>query len=781
MGILHLALGCLLGFANPSPTVDDELARFGELLGAVRSGQDEPLTEFVELAKRLAEERDRDDIREVAEYYAGLLDFERKQGLGDYQRFVAIWNRVLELDRLGVRGTEWQLDRRDILKDLRELAEQVELRADFVPAARAWSLSARIEVEVLALGERNENWGSTSTLFASATRGARRSLELFERAGQVRPQLEPLVTLARLERVEGDYAESRELFERCSAVAQTVGDETYRVHALQGLISLARLEGNLVEMDRLLYELAEWKQPAENWPLAWKQAERLIHEDRPEQALDFLERNPPRSRNDMRTWHGLRANAYTRLGDWDAARRETEASGNDPLRLALIDLKRDRPDLALERLASLPEGAQDGGQNLLGRITKGEALLELDRVDEALAEFEAARRAGEELETRLSIDRAETEGRSNVFGEVHGLHGVLLHAEALARSGRIRDAVMLAEEAHARRLRSHSGVNVDLVDVDAWAEQYEAGLVTFLVGPDHTLRLSLGETDHWTRIELGRRELTRAVRRLREALCEDRIDSAGELGREFLEDILGPAQEGAGRRLFLLHGALEALPIEWLLAETECVPVVLPGLPAATPGLSSETPSAWRLFGAPVASALRELPRAERELELLQELRVDAQVAAGNEFRLDAILEALDSRANLHFATHVEQREDGIRSTTRLLASAGEALRPRDIRRQAQPRNLCVLATCTSAGGRLEDSEGAQGLAQAFLETGTRNLVVTNWPVGDRAGEVFSIALHRALLEGLPTSGAVERAREELRTSGFSAADWAAFRALGRD
>ena len=61
------------------------------------------------------------------------------------------------------------------------------------------------------------------------------------------------------------------------------------------------------------------------------------------------------------------------------------------------------------------------------------------------------------------------------------------------------------------------------------------------------------------------------------------------------------------------------------------------------------------------------------------------------------------------------------------------------------------------------DALGLQGVARAFLEGGTRNLLVTSWPIADDAARTFALAYHRALLAGRRPSEAASDARAELR------------------
>jgi CHAT domain-containing protein len=92
-----------------------------------------------------------------------------------------------------------------------------------------------------------------------------------------------------------------------------------------------------------------------------------------------------------------------------------------------------------------------------------------------------------------------------------------------------------------------------------------------------------------------------------------------------------------------------------------------------------------------------------------------------------------------------------------------------------------VLSACETAEGRFVDAEGLQGVARAFLESGTRNLLVTLWPVEDGAARDFSEAFHRALIAGELPADAAASARASLVRKNRPAADWAAFRMIGRD
>jgi CHAT domain-containing protein len=297
--------------------------------------------------------------------------------------------------------------------------------------------------------------------------------------------------------------------------------------------------------------------------------------------------------------------------------------------------------------------------------------------------------------------------------------------------------------------------------------------------------------------------LREALRRLRERAIAGQDCAA--LARE-IRDALLPAplrahidrpRSANDRLLVLLHGPLEAAPMELLgigegLFDDELCLVALPGLPALEPGLapSPEQLSIWRLLGSPLDGAQGEgppqwlLPGAREELESLARLHPAATIALGSNFDRPALERALRSDACLHVATHLEVKPGAARSrfpAAGLRLCDGDVVSANEIADMGPRLPLVVLSACETGGGRYSDGEGLFGVARAFLEGGTRNLVVTLWPVEDGAARDFSLAFHHALDAGMRPSQAASAARSALRAKGRSSADWAAFRFLGRD
>jgi CHAT domain-containing protein len=184
----------------------------------------------------------------------------------------------------------------------------------------------------------------------------------------------------------------------------------------------------------------------------------------------------------------------------------------------------------------------------------------------------------------------------------------------------------------------------------------------------------------------------------------------------------------------------------------------------------------WWLLGAPVDERGADLlPGARDELTSLAQRRPGSRLVTDAAFSRTLLAEALRSGRPLHLATHLTHHAGGA------LVTSDGTFGERDVRAARPQAPLAVLSTCWSGGGQFVDAEGLFGLARAFLGSGTRNLVVTLWPVEDQAAKQFGILFHQALSAGMPPSRAASRARDVLREEGRPSADWGAFRLIGRD
>jgi CHAT domain-containing protein len=479
---------------------------------------------------------------------------------------------------------------------------------------------------------------------------------------------------------------------------------------------------------------------------------------------------------------------------------------------ATLELAEGNTLAVLERLLDRGEAVRPfslRGQSRAAALI-GEAHLLEGHPALALASLKEARQLAERWEVRVEAAHANTSSGAAVLGEWLGLSAVVLEAQALSALGRELEAAVLIERAHGFRWREaaradHLGIFADEAtlgteDLKAWAANYELGLVTWVLGADSGLAIHVSASGvaRSHAVELSRRAVGRGVQRFRTAVLQGSSSRSARLGQEignalFPETLASALQQNDttdARVLLLLHGELERLPFEALpvgpayLDDIAC-PVALPELPSKLPGSAPTQPFAWTLLGNPLdRDQLVLLPAAEEELEQLSELLPSARLFSGEHLTPGNFTEALSSGGALHVATHLGKGASCASprfSGVRLQLTAGDSLCAETIAQCASPSPLVVLAACESAEGRLLDSRGLQGVARAFLDSGARNLLVTLWPIRDDVAGQASLLYHRALLEGKSPARAAQAMRQLLAQSGVEAADWAAFRALGRE
>ncbi len=831
--MIVLALAAAL-FAQraPNPPADarrDELERFRAALADLKHGDATARERLSASAESLCTEFARCDARDVARYYLELSPAALAEGDAIEKSLLDVREAVDLFAKTELDAAEWAARRGEMLAKLDELATRGATLSDYVPAARVESFAARLRVERLERDPTLDDSGRAE-LAAAADRDIARCLAALERAGQIGPSLEPRWLAGRVARWRGKRGEAKRDFERCLADAEHVDNDDFREHALRGLVTLARDTGDSGEEERLLLEMARFRSPKDCWPLARDWGSWLVLADHAERALDFLERNAPSGADatDGSEWDLLTGAAAMRVRDFARARTHLEraaslgASDSALLALTRLALSEGRTGEVFERLENglvletLPPIEQAEALSL-----RGEAHLAVEEFDLARESLGQALATADAWDAALAADPLDASERAvrNVVGEWLGVHTVAAYALAAARDGDPLEAARAIEEFQSRSLRRgarelgklHALVGVQDAaltrdDLAAWAKSSELGLVTWVLGPDFgvAVHVSPDGTASFARVDRTRAEIDDGARRLREALIASDGGAIDELSRSLgaalfppsVRDSIAKSTQPSARLLVLLHGPLEALPIELVALgerslDSHCTVICAPGLATKTPRPNTNAQSHWNFVGAPSGSPLGELAGAKDELEALHASDSGSKLALGSAFDRNALAAAFADGGSLHVATHLapaSTSKDGRAAADRsrfaawgLALANGDVFSADEIRDQAPPLECVVLSSCASGGGRWLDAEGLQGLARAFLETGTRNVVATLWPIRDRAARDFALALHRHLGAGEPVSRAVRAARAELRAGGAKPADWAAFRLLGRD
>lgn len=811
--------------AKPAPSNPAlEVQEFVRLLGRLRANDESVLPELREIAERLCSRFDRCDGREILDFYAAMAPDDRARGLEEESRFGRIAARVHDRYQEGRLDEEWFALREQALDELASIAEKSLSAPDVYPGACAASSRARLQADQL-ISDYSLDPDQRKDLLDSARQDAQRSLAAFERCGMLTGRLEPLWILGHLHGVEGNVVEARNSFADCLALAERVDRLDWQEKAYQGLVFLALEAGDVHEAEELLDEISRLRTLAESWFLVREKAKLLLESDLAGSTLELLLANPPSLSPDRREWNLLLGSAFLRQGRLDEAREQYALAAPLPfsrdvaLGMASVDLRAGNAERVFEQLSE-PRFRQglDPFDETFALQLRGEAGLAIGREAEAVADLERALRVGDDLQSRLGFQRELAGVATSVIGERVGLHTLALLAEGRARLGEPLEAARAIENWQSRTLRAGAGAGEEISteDILAWARTTDLGLVTWVVGTNSSMvaHVAPDGSAQAVRIDHGRKAIDAAVRRLREAVVGNWNTPAEGLAGRIRAELLPPAissrivelsRAGPGRLLVLVHGPIERLPIEFILRDESIVPIVLPGLPSRDPGpaLTSAELERWSILGSPVDAQGRALlAGAREELARIAAMRsprspdADAVQAAesstpsaidlriGTAFDRSALIDALRGTAALHLATHLEQacgRSQGRLADIGFELSRGEALCAREIA-EIRPRlPLAVLSACETAEGRIVNAEGLQGVARAFLESGTRNLVVTLWPVVDDSALAFADQLHRGLIAGDRPSEAVARARASLRDAGFPAADWAAFRLIGRD
>lgn len=793
--------------ANPAA----EIQEFVRLLGRLRTNDESDLPALREIAERLCTSFDRCDGREILAFYAAMAPEDRARGLQDEARCVEIVLRVRARYQEGRLDEEWSAMREEALDELEAVAASSLSAPDVYPGACAASFRARLQTDQL-LSDYSLDEARREELLDSAREDASNSLAALERCGMLTGRLEPMWILGHLHAVDGDSVEARRSFEECLALAERVDRVDWEEKAYQGLVLLAQDAGDVHEIEGLLDLISRLRETNESWFLVREKAKLLLESDLADATMDLLLKYPPTQSPDLREWNLLLGSAYLRQGRLDEAREHYALATPLPysrdvaIGMASVDLRAGNAERVFDQLskAEFHEGLYPFDETLALQL-RGEAGLALGRDVDAVEDLERALRVGEDLQSRLAFQRDASGVATSVIGECVGLHTLALLAEGRARLGHHLEAARAIENWQSRTLRPDSDQDISSENLLDWARTTDLGLLTWVVGTNSSVVAHVGPDGNAEAIRIGhgRKAIEAAVRRLGEAVLGTWSPSAQSLADRVRAELLPPAissRFGRGRLLVLVHGPIERLPIEFLFRDEPIVPIVLPGLPSRDPGsaLSAGELTQWSLLGSPVDFEGRPLLAGARdELASIARMRTPSGTAAvqaadssplglriGTAFDRDSLISALRSTRALHLATHLEHdcgRSQGRLADVGFELSRGESLCAREIA-EIRPRlPLAVLSACETAEGRFVNAEGLQGIARAFLESGTRNLVVTLWPVVDESARAFAEELHRSLLAGARPSEAVGAARQSLRDAGFPAADWAAFRLIGRD
>lgn len=129
------------------------------------------------------------------------------------------------------------------------------------------------------------------------------------------------------------------------------------------------------------------------------------------------------------------------------------------------------------------------------------------------------------------------------------------------------------------------------------------------------------------------------------------------------------------------------------------------------------------------------------------------------------VVERRQSGGILHVASHA--RSNDREPLASYLALTGDAqhdgmLHYAEIERLKSRYDLVVLNACETSAGALLAGSGFMSLGRAFLVSGSRNVIATQWPVG-AASAALAGRFYAALQRGLSADAALREAKLSLR------------------
>jgi len=184
---------------------------------------------------------------------------------------------------------------------------------------------------------------------------------------------------------------------------------------------------------------------------------------------------------------------------------------------------------------------------------------------------------------------------------------------------------------------------------------------------------------------------------------------------------------------------------------------------------------------------LPKLPGALREAKEVAGLYDKAVLLTGPAATKTRFIQALATSTILHFAGHVEVKQDSFVETAFYLAA--DADDPHGDSRvtlndlsgaRMEQLDLAVLSGCDTAKTVGANQEDLGGLAAVFLASGARNVVATLAPVSDGGAPDLMRALHARILAGeAPPAAFRQSVLNEIHRNRWSSPQWASYVIFG--
>jgi CHAT domain-containing protein/Flp pilus assembly protein TadD len=716
--------------------------------------------------------------------------------------------RALALDReaLALFGILEDRGRRaDVLDSLARLHWTL---GEAAPALAAWQEAAPLFREA---GRRREAVDALNGLGIAAVslnqpktalRSYREALAINSAQGQHEQEAVTLVNLGRTYDLLGEVESALDAYGRAAALWRELGNPVYEGHALVNLGRIYNAMGDFRRaIDYLQRGLSRFEAAGREVEAAGALSDLgkvLARMGRRQEGVSHLQRALSLQRR-LGNQVG-EAVALTDLGLLcEGQGKPKEARHFYMQALPLLQKSGDRLRettvlLHLGRLEADPRVSTELHERVLAqaeaagyRAVQAGALLGLARNYRRRGDPPAALRAVERALDRIESLRDEPESeelRISFFATQQNAYEFLIDLRmALHRrepgAGHDRRAFEAAEQARARGL-------LDARDArPARLEEIQALLapgtllLEYALGGDRSFLWAVTRGGLASFELPPREEIETAVRRTHHLLESSHRTLARRQAEMALEDasrlLLGPVagRIGESRRVVIVgDGALPMLPFAALpgLAQREVVSLPSASMLAATHREAAgrhpvPAPATLAVLADPVLKGFEPLPFSREEAEAILALVSPARslAALGAAATREMVTSGrLRGYRIIHFATHA--RLDSERPERSGIALSDGFLRSPEIQKLDLPADLVVLSACQTALGQEVRGEGLIGLTRSFLSAGARQVLVSLWPVEDRATAELMRRFYRGMLaEGRPPAEALRAAQASLR------------------
>jgi CHAT domain-containing protein len=261
-------------------------------------------------------------------------------------------------------------------------------------------------------------------------------------------------------------------------------------------------------------------------------------------------------------------------------------------------------------------------------------------------------------------------------------------------------------------------------------------------------------------------------------LCSDKdsaLEKVKSLGARLYDRILGPIERLLSPdRLVVIEadGFLNQLPWAALVTKTGAY-VGESYMFASTPGVLRRNPriqSAIREDRAVIAypgavefegTLYPPLPHAEEEADYVHRLYPGSRYLQGKETNANNVLKLLSQSSLFHFAGHAASRSQHGELLAKGAGST-EVISADKLRSLKLPQtDLVVLSACSTAIADREIARNPNGLVEAFLAAGARQVIATRWELESTGSFDFMRMFYRTLTKTNNAAFAIRESRRE--------------------